>query len=63
MCAYCQWLWRRGVAFKFGEELGGGVRPPSWEGVFMGVVCREVIGWVGKFLAKTSSLRFGWGIE
>ena len=51
------------VAFKFGEELGGGVRPPSWEGVFMGVVCREVFGWVGKFLAKTSSLRFGWGIE
>ena len=24
VCAYCQWLWRRVVAFKFGEELGGG---------------------------------------
>ena len=27
------------------------------------VVFGKVSGWVGKFLAKTSSLRLGWGIE
>ena len=56
-------LWRRVVTLKFGEELGVGRGPPSWEGVFMGVVCGEVFKWVGMFLAKTSNLRLGWGIE
>ena len=29
----------------------------------MRVACGEISGWVGKLLAKTSSLRLGWGIE
>ena len=43
---------------------GGGGRAglPSWEGVFMGVVCGEVSGWGGMLLAKTFSFRLGWGI-
>ena len=56
-------LWRSAVALKFGEIFFWGWGPPSWEGVFMGVVCEKVSGWVGKILAKTSSLRLGWGIE
>ena len=43
------------------RRMGGGLS--SWEGVFMGVICEEIFGWVVKFLAKTSSLRLGWGIE
>ena len=29
----------------------------------MGVVCGKVSRWIGKLLAKTPSLRLGWGIE
>ena len=65
------WLWRRVVALKFGEDIvcgkrgGGGWwgEPPSLEDLFMGVTCGGVSGWVGKLLAKTSSLRLRWGIE
>ena len=63
------WLWRRVVALKFGEDIvcgrrrGGGGEPLSLEDLFMGVNCGGVFGWVGKLLAKTSSLRLGWEIE
>ena len=53
-------LWRRVVALKYGEELGGGGDGPlSWEGVFIGVVYGEVFGWARKFFTKMSSLRLG----
>ena len=58
-------LWRRVVALKFGEDFflgGGGGTAKLGRGVH-GVVCREVSGWVGKFLTKMSSIRLGWGIE
>ena len=48
------------------ERGGGGGwwgEPPSLEDLFMGVTCGGVSGWVGKLLAKTSSLRLRWGIE
>ena len=50
-------------SFEIWGNLFCGWGPPSWEGVFMGVVCGKVSGWVGKFLAKTPSLRLGWEIE
>ena len=61
-----KWLWRftaleEGRSFEIWGRMGGG--PPSWEGVFMGVVCGEVSKWVGKLLAKIFSLRLGRGIE
>ena len=58
-------LWRRVVAGKFGEELGGGGwgGPLSWEGVLMVVVCGEVFERAGKFSTKMSNIRLGWGIE
>jgi len=61
-----KWLWRftvleEGGSFEIWGRMGGG--PPSWEGVFMGVVCGEVTGWVGKLLAKIFCLRLGRGIE
>ena len=31
--------------------------------VFTGVACGAISGWVEKLLAKTSSLRLGWGVE
>ena len=52
----------KGGSFEIWRRMGEG-GPPSWEGVFMGEVCGEVSGWVGKFLAKTSSLRLGFGTE
>ena len=55
-------LWRRVVALKFREELGGG-GPLSWEGVLMVVVCGEVLGKAGIFSTKMSSIRLEWGIE
>ena len=54
-------LWRRVIALKFGEELGGG--PLSWERVVMVVVYGEVSGWAGEFFTKMSSIRLGWGIK
>ena len=51
---YC--LWKEGGGGWWGE-------PPSLEDLFMGVTCGGVSGWVGKLLAKTSSLRLRWGIE
>ena len=56
-------LWRRVVASKFGEEWGAGGGLPSWEWVFMCVICGEVSGWGGMLLANTSSFRLRWGIE
>ena len=50
-----------GGSFEILGRMDGG--PLSWEGVFMGVVCGEVSGWVGKFLTNMSSIRLGWGIE
>ena len=53
-------IWGRMLGLLWG---GGGVGPLSWEGVFMGVVCGEVFGWVGKCFANMPNLRLGWGIE
>ena len=47
-------LWKRVVALKFGKEWGDGL--PSWVRVFIGVVCGEVSGKVGRFLAKIFGL-------
>ena len=55
------WLWRRVVASKYGEEWGEG--PQSWVGEFVGVVCGEVFARDGRILAKIVSLLLGWGIE
>ena len=55
------WLWRRVVASKYGEEWGDG--PQSWVGEFMGVVCGKVFTWDGRISAKIVNLLLGWGIE
>ena len=47
------WLWRRVVASKYGEDWGDG--PQSWGGEFMGVVCGEVFAWDGRISAKIVS--------
>ena len=49
-------------SFEILGSIRGGGGPLSWEGVFMSVVCRKVSGWIGKLLAKTSSLKLGMGI-
>ena len=54
-------LWRRVVAFKFGEEWGNGLL--SLVGECMGVVYGEIFVWVGRILAKILSLLLRWGIE
>ena len=54
-------IWGRYCLWK--EDGGGGGEPLSLEDLFMGVNCGGVFGWVGKLLAKTSSLRLGWEIE
>ena len=47
---------------KFGEEWAGWTSKMG-RGVYSCavVVCGEVFKWVGRHLAKTLCLRFGWG--
>ena len=55
-------LWRRVVVFEiWGKKFfggGGGGGSSSWKGVFIGVVCEKISGWVGNFLAKTNQETF-----